>query len=244
MIFTLCISLTGCLEDSDIPIPDIQSNVFIYDEDNIIDDNTEQALNQMLIALEEKTEVEFAVITVKSLQFHTIEGYSNYIFNTLGIGKKDKDNGILLLISRSDSKVRLEIGRGLEGCLNDSKCGRILDEFFVPYRGNDEYTQATSLTVQAVINILCEEYSIIIDGLDTRSVQLEEIKEISDGMRVLIILGILIICLILEWITGYIFGNGFGDGIIFAILSHSSGGRSSGGGGFGGGFSGGGGASR
>lgn len=243
MIFTFCITLTGCIAEENITIPDVQVDVFIYDEDNIIDDNTEQSLNQMLIALEEKTEVEFVVMTVESLQDHSIEDYSNYVFNTLGIGKEDNDNGILLLISRSDTKVRLEIGRGLEGCLNDSKCGRILDEFFVPYRENDEYTQATSLTVQAVINIVCEEYEVEIDGLDTRSVQLEEVEEMSDGMKLLVFLGIIIGLIILEWITGLIFGDGFGDGIVFAILS-SSGGRFSGGGGFGGGFSGGGGASR
>ena len=244
MVLTFCITLTGCISEDSIPIPDVQVDVFIYDEDPIIDDDIEKQLNQMLVSLEEKTEVEFVVITVESLQYHTIESYSNYVFNTLGIGKKDKDNGILLLVSRSDNKVRLEIGSGLEGLLNASKCGRILDEFFVPYRENDEYTQATTLTVQAIINIICEEYDIVVDGLDTKSVQLEEVEEVSAGMKLLILLGIIVGLIFLELITGYAFGDGFGDGIISAILVSSSGGRSSGGGGFGGGFSGGGGASR
>ena len=88
----------------------------------------------------------------------SIENYSNNLFNTLGIGKKGKDNGVLLLFSRSDEKVRLEIGRGLEEFLTDSKCGRILDDYFVPYREDDDYTKATEMTVKAVLTVIAEEY--------------------------------------------------------------------------------------
>ena len=223
-----------------------QKDVYIYDEDNIIDDDVEKNLNKMLVELEEKTEVEFAVISVESLLDRSIEDYANNLFNTLGIRKKGKDNGVLLLFSRSDEKVRLEIGRGLEGCLNDSKCGRILDNYFVPYRENDEYTEATKLTVNAVLKVLCEEYDIAITGLNTESIQIEEPDELTLGQWIIIIVIIIFLLIVIEWITGHIFGDGFGDGFVFIILdclcdSSSSG---SSGGGFGGGFSGGGGASR
>lgn len=242
-VLSFCMAFTGCNEN-DIPVPQVRQDVFIYDDENIIDNNIENTLNTMLIALEKETEVEFAVITTPSLQNHSIESYANHVFNTLGIGKKEKDNGILLLMSRSDNRVRLEIGRGLEGVLNDSKCGRILDEFFVPYREKDDYNQATNLTVQAVLNVLCTEYEITINGLDTRSVQMEEPEELSPLAIVLIVIGVIVLLFLLEWITGHIFGDGFGDGLVTAILfsGNSSGGSS--GGGFGGGFSGGGGASR
>lgn len=158
--------LTGCATSEEIPIPTVEEDVYIYDEDNIIDDDIEKKLNKMLVELEEKTEAEFAVVSVESLLDRTIEDYANNLFNTLGIGKKEKDNGVLLLFSRSDEKVRLEIGRGLEGCLNDSKCGRILDDYFVPYRENDEYTEATEMTVKAVLNVIAEEYKVDIQGLE------------------------------------------------------------------------------
>ena len=246
VLTTLMSMLTGCTTSEKIPIPTIEKDVYIYDEDNIIDDDVEENLNKMLVELEEKTEVEFAVISVESLLDRSIEDYANNLFNTLGIGKKGEDNGILLLFSRSDEKVRLEIGRGLEGCLNDSKCGRILDDYFVPYRENDEYTEATKLTVNAVLKVLCEEYDITITGLNTESIQIEEPDELTLGQWVIIIVIIIILLIVLEWITGHIFGDGFGDGFVFIILdclcdSSSSG---SSGGGFGGGFSGGGGASR
>ena len=154
LLITFVIMLTGCTTSEKIPIPKVEKDVYIYDEDNIIDDDVEEKLNKMLVELEKKSEVEFVVVSVESLLDRSIEDYANNLFNTLGIGKKEKDNGLLLLFSRSDKKVRLEIGRGLEGCLNDSKCGRILDDYFVPYRENDEYTKATEMTVKAVLNVV------------------------------------------------------------------------------------------
>lgn len=189
----------------------------------------------MLVELEEKTEVEFTAVSVESLLDRSIEDYANNLFNTLGIGKKGKDNGVLLLFSRSDEKVRLEIGRGLEGCLNDSKCGRILDDYFVPYRENDEYTKATEMTVKAVLNVIAEEYEIDIQGLE-KDLSVED--DSDDGLPLWVwIIFIIIVSAVI--VIGLICDDGSSSGGFFG---GSSGGFSSGG--FGGGFSGGGGASR
>lgn len=241
VVIILMSMITGCSTSLEkIPIPTVEKNVYIYDDDNIIDDDVEKKLNKMLVELEKKTEAEFAVVSVKSLQDRSIEDYANNLFNTLGIGKKGKDNGALLLFSRSDKKVRLEIGRGLEGCLNDSKCGRILDKYFVPYRENDEYSKATEMTVKAVLNVLAEEYKINIQGVES-DFSIDEADSNSDeelpSWALIIIVIILIVLIIIGAICcgGSSSGGNFGGGF-------SSGGFS--GGGFGGGFSGGGGASR
>lgn len=229
-IFTACSIATS----QEIPMPTVEKNVYIYDDDNVISDDVEHSLNQSLISLEEETEIEFAVISVKSLLNKDIESYANKVFNTLEIGKKDKDNGILLLFSRSDSRVRLEIGRGLEGILPDSKCGRILDNYFVPYRDEDNYTQATKLTVQAVLNVISDKYNTNISGLE--DISLEDPNE-SDPLFVWISIILLIIVI---FVLALIVDND-SDGPFSGTFGGSSGGSS---GGFGGGFSGGGGASR
>lgn len=237
VLTTLMSMLTGCTTSEKIPIPTVEKDVYIYDEDNIISDDVEENLNKMLVELEEKTEVEFAVVSVKSLLNRSIEDYANNLFNTWGVGKKGTDNGVLLLFSRSDERVRLEIGRGLEGCLNDSKCGRILDDYFVPYRENDEYTKATEMTVKAVLNVIAEEYEIDIQGLEKNL----SIEDDSDNVSPLLVWLIFIVIVIVAIIIATIYnvdsssGGGFHGG--------SSGGFSDGGS-FGGGFSGGGGASR
>ena len=228
--------LTGCATSEKIPIPTIKEDVYIYDQDNIINDDVEKKLNKMLVELEEKTEAEFAVISIESLLGQTIESYANNLFNTLGIGKKGKDNGVLLLFSRSDERVRLEIGRGLEGCLPDAKCGRILDDFFVPYRESDEYSKATEFTVSAVLKVLCEEYGVEINGLDTESIEIQESEEITLSDILLLLVLVTIVVAVLAVITSYSSTGHFGGGRF--------GGGGFSGGGFGGGFSGGGGASR
>jgi len=233
VLITLMSMFTGCATTEKIPIPTVEKNVYIYDEDNVIDEDVEETLNTMLVELEEKTEAEFAVISVESLQNRSIEDYANNLFNTLGIGKKGQDNGVLLLFSRSDERVRLEIGRGLEGCLNDSKCGRILDNHFVPYRENDEYTKATEMTVKAVLNVLAEEYDIEIQGLEDLEEESTEEEEIPIIWLIALII-LIIMLVVLISIGGDYSGGRYHGGF---------GGRSSGGG-FGGGFSGGGGASR
>lgn len=233
-------------KSSKIMIPDVKQDTYVYDQGEFLNDDEEKSVNELLVKLEKASTIEFAVITIPSLNDLTIEEYANKLANELGIGKKEKDNGVLLLISKTDNKVRLEIGNGLQGILTDSISGRILDNYFVPYRKDNEYEKAVSQTVQAVINRIAqsEEYDFSIEGID-ESLVVED--DISSTTIFIIILVILLIAVALEGATGYYFGNGFGDGIIFMLLdeigdiSSSGGGH---GGHFGGGGFSGGGASR
>lgn len=173
----------------------------------------------------------------------TIEDYGYELANTLGIGKADKDNGVLLLISRNDEKVRLEIGKGLEGCLNDSKCGRILDNYFVPYREEDKYSEGTYKTIQAVVSVVADEYEVTIDGSD-EAIANELRQQEEDNNRMAIIIFIVIIILIILFFSCdfIFFGGDLSDAIFSGGGDSSSGGFD--GGSFGGGSFGGGGASR
>lgn len=233
--------LSGCsTNEAEILVPSPQEDLFVYDQGSFLDDTVEKKTNDMLVQLEEQSTVEFAVITIPSLNDLTIEDYAIDLGNRLGIGKEDKDNGILLLISKSDEKVRLEIGTGLQDILTDSISGDILDEFFVPHRSEGNYEDAVLETVQAIINVLAasDEYS----SLNVRGVNPELVVEPTPWYYYLIALIILIVALVvIEWVTGHLFGYGFGDGFITAIARSSG---SSSRGGFGGGGFSGGGASR
>lgn len=229
------IMFVGCGIQEEIQIPSVQQDVYVYDQDGCIDDEVEAELNSLLVELEEKTEAEFAVVSISSLNGYTIEEYANKLFNSLGIGKDDKDNGVLLLLSRSDTKVRLEIGRGLEGYLNDAKCGRILDEYFVPYREKDNYAEGTRLTVNAVLTVIAEEYQVELQGLEQLEFNNEDEADTPVWVYIVIFIIVIIVAFLKaskeDWTDSHYYGG------------HSSGGsfRS---GGFGGGRSGGGGASR
>lgn len=203
-----------------IQVPEVLKDTFVYDQGNIISDDQEAVINNLLVQLEEKTTVEFALITIPSLNNLTIEQYAVKLANTLGIGKAGEDNGILLLVSKTDVEVRLEIGRGLQGFLTDSVSGRILDKYFVPSREKDNYNDACFNTVNAVINCIAnsEDYEFSgIEGLDS-DIEVEETDDELTAGQVIGIIVLIFFLLILEWITGCLFGGGFGDGLIFMIL--------------------------
>lgn len=258
-LFILTCLLGGCASEQSakdtlyesVLAPEVLKDVYVYDQGEFISDDQEEVINNLLVQLEEKTTIEFAVITIPSLNDLTIEQYAVRLGNKLGIGKAGEDNGILLLVSKTDTKVRLEIGPGLQGFLTDSKCGRILDKFFVPSREKDEYDDACFNTVNAVINAIAdsEEYEFSgIEGLNKElAVDADETGELT-AKDIWIIILVIIGLIILEFATGYMFGDGFGDGLVFLILHillESGSSRGSGGGGsFGGGSFNGGGSSR
>lgn len=91
MLSTIMSMLTACGNTEKIPIPTVEKDVYIYDEDNVIDDDVEENINEILVDLEEQTGVEFAVVSVESLLDRSIEEYANNLFNTLGIGKKGEE---------------------------------------------------------------------------------------------------------------------------------------------------------
>lgn len=185
VLFSIIGITSGCSINENISVPEIKEGVFVYDQDNVINDETEKDLNSMLADLKEKTNVEFVVMSVKSLSGHSIRDYSNEVFNKLQIGKKDDENGLLLLFSRSNNAVRIKVSKGLEGILNTSLCSHILTNYFIPYRNNDEYTKATKLSIEAILNELCAEYNISINGLDT-SIQINTKSSTSKSTEIII----------------------------------------------------------
>ncbi len=231
----LVITFSGCEQKQNIIVPELKQNVYVYDQDSCIDDEVEAEINLMIKELEEKTEAEFAIISIQGLNGYTIEEYANELFNTLGIGKEGKDNGVLLLFSKADKRVRLEIGRGLEGCLNDAKCGRILDDYFVPYREEDDYTTASKNTVIAVLNVIADEYQVELENVEEMQVDEDKKNDAPIWVYIVVFALIFIVAILKSSGDNEWYGGGYHGGF-------SGGSRS--GGGFGGGRSGGGGASR
>ncbi len=249
LLIAVVVSLTGCslTDEPEMMVPTVEKDLYVYDQGDLLEDSVEKTANQMLVQLEQESTIEFAVITIPSLNGIVLEDYAVDLGNELGIGKEDENNGILLLISKEDERVRLEIGDGLQSILTDSISGRLLDNFFVPHRENDDYDTAVLETIQSVINVFAasEEYSTLeIEGINKDLV----LETHPWYYYLIIILVIILIVILIEWVTGHIYGDGFGDGFVFAILSseggsgYGSGGFSSGG--FGGGGFSGGGASR
>ena len=87
----------------------------------------------------------------------------------IGIGDKTKNNGILFLISTGDRELRIEVGNGLEGTITDGKAGRILDDYVIPYLRNDDWNNGIQNGFNAILEEVCKEYQIEINGLISAS---------------------------------------------------------------------------
>jgi uncharacterized protein len=124
--------LLGAEPLASIPNPRAQNGTWVTDSAGMLRPETIARLNETIGALERETDIEMAVVVIRSLDGLSIEEAAVKLFNMWGIGKKDRDNGLLLLWSTGDRRVRVEVGYGLEGVLPDAKVGAILDAYVIP----------------------------------------------------------------------------------------------------------------
>ncbi len=115
-----------------IPNPRTRDSTWVTDMPRALDAATVAQLNAMIGELERNTSAELAVVVVSSLDGQSVEEFAEKLFKMWGIGKAGKDNGLLLLWSTGDRKVRIEVGYGLEGTIPDGKAGAILDAYVIP----------------------------------------------------------------------------------------------------------------
>jgi len=115
-----------------------QPQGYVNDFAGLLSPGGKNSLETKLALLEKETGAEVAVVTVKSLDGMTVEDYASRLFEKWGIGKKNKDNGVLFLTASDDRKVRIEVGYGLEAVITDARAGRILDnEVLTAYKRGD-----------------------------------------------------------------------------------------------------------
>jgi uncharacterized protein len=115
-----------------IPNPRTRDGTWVTDMASALRTETVAKINAAIGEFEQTTGGEMAVVVVRSLDGNSVEDYAAKLFALWGIGKKGQDNGLLLLWSTGDRRVRVEVGYGLEGLLPDGKVGSILDTYVIP----------------------------------------------------------------------------------------------------------------
>ncbi|MFH0799450.1 MAG: TPM domain-containing protein [Pseudomonadota bacterium] len=122
----------------DVPNPRSSSGGFVQDSALLLSAEAKGSIEEICAGLERDSGAEMAVVAVDSLEGQVIEDYAEKLFKQFGIGKRGLNNGILILVSRDDRKVRIEVGYGLEGALPDAKTGRLIDDYALPrFRDKD-----------------------------------------------------------------------------------------------------------
>lgn len=111
-------------------------------------------LESRIAAVRQATGAQLAVVAVKSLEGGEVNDFAVKLFAQWGIGEKGKDNGVLLLAAIEDRAMWIEVGYGLEGVLNDAKCGRIRDEWIFPRFKEGNYAQGLSDGADALLKVM------------------------------------------------------------------------------------------
>ena len=119
---------------------------------------TKNQLEQALLEFEQSQSTQIVVLTVTSLEGESLEDYSMQVAEAWKVGQKDLDNGAILLISKNDRKIRIEVGYGLEGSLTDMLSGRIIREVIVPSFRAGKFDQGVAGGVAAMMAAVKGEY--------------------------------------------------------------------------------------
>lgn len=139
-----------------LDVPAIKARVNDYAA--MLSSATRHQLENSLSAFEKAESTQIVVLTIPSLEGEPIENFSIRVADTWKIGQKGLDNGAILLISRNDRKLRIEVGYGLEGKLTDLISGRIIQQIIVPQFQTGNFDQGVINGVNAMMEAVKGEF--------------------------------------------------------------------------------------
>ena len=142
------------------PKPSASSGIYVQDYAGVISAPVQGYLQDLGRQLDQKTTAQLVVVTVKSLNGAPLEDYSLKLLRDWGIGNKEKNNGVLMLVSTGDRKSRIEVGYGLEGKLTDSFTGKIQDQYMVPYFRKGTYEEGIAKGYEVLAQSIAREYNV------------------------------------------------------------------------------------
>lgn len=209
--------------------------VAVNDFGNFLEPFQREALEKKIRDYNDNTSSAIVIVTVPNLQGYDISELALKYLREWGIGTKEKNNGVLILVSKEERKARIETGSGMEGVLPDITCKHIIDEVMIPNFKANDYYRGFDQTIDAIILAAAGEYKS-----DTKT---------SSGGRIPF-KGIFFLIIIIIFIISRIGGGGGGNYMsrrgsrglgalpwfmLGSMLGGGSRGGSFGGGGFGGG---------
>jgi uncharacterized protein len=238
---------------------------YVLDEPHVLSQNALRSVETLLIEHDRVAGEQVLVAIFQSLGDEDLVDYTNRVFQQWKIGKRGKDNGVLLALFWNNHKARIEVGYGLEGLLTDAKSSGILSDILLPELKNSNPDRAVSLAALEILRTLGSpliqngkaEQILKSGGFQGDWKPQEVYVPRTGGLAVWLFLGFIILSIVLRTITGaeahftragwvrhnpwvpYRRTSGFTSGLVGGLIGGFLGG-SNGGGGFGGSSGGGG----
>ncbi|MDR1865536.1 MAG: TPM domain-containing protein [Bacteroidales bacterium] len=130
---------------------------FVSNPDRILDERAVAQINSVLQSLEANNGAEVAVALLQSIGNHDIKDFAVRLFAEWGVGKRDRDNGLLILFVMDQRVVTFETGYGLEGVLPDAICKRIQMQEMIPFFKDGDYAAGILAGVERVAAVIRSE---------------------------------------------------------------------------------------
>jgi uncharacterized protein len=211
----------------------------VTDQAGVLSEGERQALEQKLVALDDSSSNQIAVVLIKTLNDRPVEEYATKLFREWGIGNKKTNNGVLILAAIDDRKVWIEVGYGLEGAIPDITASEIYRNLIVPAFKRQNYYEGLDNAVDALAKAAVGEYKVA-----------RKKNSSKPGGGGSIITFLVILAIVLLFVGGGGFGgggrrrrtglDGLAEGLLLGSLLNGGNSRGGwGGGGFGGGGGGG-----
>ncbi|MBT1075446.1 TPM domain-containing protein [Geobacter grbiciae] len=142
---------------SALDVPQLRG--YVNDYAGVLSAGTVRQLEETLAGFERSDSTQIVVLTVPSLEGDDLESFSIRVAEAWQIGQKEKDNGAILLVAKAERKVRIEVGRGLEGTLTDLVSGRIIRGEITPRFRQGDFDGGVTAGVTAIMAVVKGEYA-------------------------------------------------------------------------------------
>lgn len=151
LLILLALLCSGLLH-ADVPVPPLQAHV--TDTVGLLSADQRAALEQKLVAFEQRKGSQLAVLTVASTAPEAIEQYGIRVAEAWKLGRKGTDDGLILLVARDDHAVRIEVGYGLEGVVPDAVANRVIDEILAPHFRDGDFAGGIDAAMTRLIGLI------------------------------------------------------------------------------------------
>lgn len=217
----------------------------VNDLAHVIDADSAAQLDRRIRALQAATKDAIAVATVDTFApYASIEEYAVRLFERAGIGSREKDNGILIVLAVRERRVRIEVGYGLEEFITDGFAGDTIRQTMLPAFRNGQYGPGLLAGTTRVIQRIAQGRGVTLDGVPAAQPAAPQVHLAPSQILLIVIVILIVINSIRKGGGGSGFGGGSGwRGRTWSGWHGGLGGFGGGFGGFGGGFGGGGGSS-
>lgn len=136
-----------------------RSSTLVTDYAGVLNEGQRNALEQKLVAFNDSTSTQIAVVILKSVGGYDIADYSVQLFNKWKIGQEKKNNGVLILVAKDDRKVWITTGYGIEGVLPDALTKRVVEQDLKPYFKQGDFYQGLDEGTNSIMSIVKGEFN-------------------------------------------------------------------------------------